>query len=85
VSRYDLVPDDLILNNTLSIQYSATAPAPTPFNLTDAFVVFNETGIAPYVEQAIMPADVNYTFVITFDVSHAQAARRFDFTDAWAF
>lgn len=69
MARYDLVPDDLVLNNTLSIQYSASAPAPSPFNLTDAFVVFNETEIAPIEEQAIMPHDVNYTFVITFDVS----------------
>jgi hypothetical protein len=64
-----LIPEDLILNNTLSIQYSASAPAPSPFNLTDAFVVFNETEIVPIEVQAIMPFDVNYTFVVTFDVS----------------
>ncbi|GHJ88753.1 hypothetical protein NliqN6_5155 [Naganishia liquefaciens] len=64
---YDVVPDDLVLNNTLSIQYSASAPAPAAFNLTDSFEVTNETSLVPIVSQAIMPHDVNYTFVITFD------------------
>lgn len=68
-ARYDIVPDDLVLNNTLSIQYSASAAAPVAFNLTDSFEVTNETSLVPIVSQAIMPHDVNYTFVITFDVS----------------
>ncbi|KAJ9102848.1 hypothetical protein QFC19_004576 [Naganishia cerealis] len=70
---YDLVPDDLVLNNTISIQYSSSAPAPAAFNLTDSFEVINETSLVPLDTQGIMPHDVNYTFVITFDLVPARS------------
>lgn len=66
--RYDVVPDDLILNNTLTIQYDASLPSASPINITDAeFPMTMDTDFVPLLERAMAPADVSIPLVITFD------------------
>lgn len=62
------MPDDLVLNNTLTIQYDSSLPSASPVNITDdEFPMTMDTDFAPLLTKAMAPADVSIPLVITFD------------------
>ncbi|EIW71885.1 multi-copper oxidase, partial [Tremella mesenterica DSM 1558] len=65
-AMYDTVPDDLVLNNTLQIIY-ATANPPAEGSIYEEFPMFNDTELAPVLEKAMAPADIEYVLNVFFD------------------
>ncbi|OXG27098.1 acidic laccase [Cryptococcus neoformans Bt15] len=50
---YDVVPDDLVLNNTIQIVYNSSAPPATPYILDD-FPTLDDTKLDPIVQEDIL-------------------------------
>ena len=73
--RYDAIPDALILNNTVQVQYSTSAPAAEPFTFDtppteySTYPIFDDTIVKPLLVNASAPPDQEFTIVATFDVS----------------
>lgn len=65
--RYDTVPDDLQVNNTLQIVYSSANDKAAEVTFDD-FEPFNDTEVLPLVKRAMVPADVEFELNVYFDV-----------------
>lgn len=74
-NRYDAIPDSLILNNTLSLQYDASLPKPSPIYFLEppttysTYPIFDDTVYTPLLVNASAPPDINITLTALFDVS----------------
>jgi iron transport multicopper oxidase len=66
--RYDAVPDDLVLNNTLQIVYNP-ANAKAEEVEFDTIEVLDDTKFVPILHSAMAPADVEFRLDVFFDVS----------------
>ncbi len=67
-ARYDAVPDSLVLNNTIQIQYSSDNADATAVDIVD-WGNFDDILTTPLIAKAQAPADVNYTLNVWFTVS----------------
>ena len=63
-----MVPDDLILNNTLQIVY-AESNAPVQSVVYAGWPVLDDTEFVPVLKKPMAPADINFTLHVWFDVS----------------
>jgi len=63
---YDLIPDELILNNTLQIQYAESNAAAEPVEVGE-WGDMNDVDFVPIVREASAEADVDYTLNVWFD------------------
>lgn len=76
---YDAIPEALILNNTVQIQYDAALPKAEPFMFDVApteystFPIADDTVFKPLLVNASVTPDQEFTIVATFDVSSRQA------------
>jgi len=72
---YDAIPEALVLNNTVQIQYSATLPPAEPFTFDVApteystYPIADDTMFKPLLVNASVAPDQEFTIVATFDVS----------------
>ena len=63
---YDSVPDDLVLNNTLQIQY-AESNAPAGEVVFDEITTLNDTEFVPVLKREMLPADFQIRLDVYFD------------------
>lgn len=63
---YDAVPEALVLNNTIQIQYSDANAKADPIEVEE-WGSFNDVDTVPVQVEAQAPADVDYTFNVWFD------------------
>lgn len=63
---YDAVPDALVLNNTIQVQYSDANAKADPMEVAE-WGDFNDVLVTPLEVEAQAPADVEYTFNVWFD------------------
>lgn len=68
-SRYDVVPDDLVLNNTIQISYGSDNTAASPVEY-DAVAVLDDTKFVPVLHREMIEYDVKFELNAFFDVSH---------------
>jgi iron transport multicopper oxidase len=67
--RYDVVPDDLVLNNTIQIVYNSNAPPAEPATY-DAPAVLDDTDFVPVTARPMIDHDIEFVLNAFFDVSH---------------
>lgn len=67
IVRYDVVPDDLVLNNTVQITYDSKLPAAVPVDY-DAPAVLDDTKFVPLVPKGSFVPDVEFVLNAYFDV-----------------
>jgi iron transport multicopper oxidase len=65
--RYDVVPEDLILNNTLQIVYD-DLNKPAQKVVYEGWAVLDDTEFVPVLKKEMAPADIEYTLNVWFDV-----------------
>jgi iron transport multicopper oxidase len=65
--RYDVIPSDLILNNTLQIVYN-DAIEPAPKVVVEGWPVLDDTDFVPVLKREMAPADIEYELNVWFDV-----------------
>lgn len=71
---YDAIPEELVLNNTVQIQYSAGLPKAEAFTFDVApteystYPIADDTIFKPLLRNASAPPDQEFTIVATFDV-----------------
>jgi len=63
-----VVPDDLVLNNTIQIIYNSNAPQAEPATY-DAPAVLDDTELVPVVIRPMIDHDIEFTLNAFFDVS----------------
>ncbi|WVQ82538.1 hypothetical protein IAT38_004667 [Cryptococcus sp. DSM 104549] len=63
---YDSVPDELVLNNTVQIQYSSSAAAAEAF-IPDDIPTFNDTELVPVQKRMLLQPDVEFVLNAYFD------------------
>ena len=68
---YDAIPDDLVLNNTVTISYASSNPAPQKV-FFDEMPVLNDTEFVPVLKKEMAPADIEFRLDVFFDVSKLQ-------------
>ena len=68
MDRYDVIPDDLVLNNTLQIVYNENN-APAQKVVYAGWPVLDDTEFVPVLAREMAPADIEYTLHVWFDVS----------------
>lgn len=69
INRYDVVPEDLILNNTLQIVYNTDFASAEPVTY-DAPAVLDDTELVPVLPKTMIEHDIEFTLNAFFDVSH---------------
>jgi iron transport multicopper oxidase len=73
-AMYDALPDGIVLNNTVTIQYAENNPEPTvipehqAINEDGDWPMFDETPLVPVLKMPMAPADVEYVLEFNFDV-----------------
>lgn len=68
LNRYDAVPDDLVLNNTIQIVYNSSAPPATPYIVYD-IETFDDTKVVPLEQEDFLRnPDVEIDLHAYFDV-----------------
>jgi iron transport multicopper oxidase len=65
--RYDVIPDDLVLNNTLQLVYNASAPTATAVEI-QAAPVMDDTDFVPVLQRQMIGKDVEFRLDAYFDV-----------------
>ena len=80
--RYDTVPDDLVLNNTLQIEYNSNN-APAGDVLYDMIETLNDTEFVPILRSEMAPADIEYRLDVYFDVSTSLFSLLFSLYDIY--
>lgn len=65
-----MIPDDLVLNNTLQIVYD-DKNAPAEKVVYAGWPVLDDTEFVPVLAREMAPADIEYTLHVWFDVSTA--------------
>jgi iron transport multicopper oxidase len=65
--RYDVIPSDLILNNTVQIVYNSTNE-PAPKVVVEGWPVLDDTDFVPVLKREMAPADIEYELNVWFDV-----------------
>lgn len=65
-----MVPEDLILNNTIQIVYDPSNAAAPPVEY-DAVAVLDDTEFVPLVSREMIDFDIEFTLNAFFDVSRA--------------
>jgi hypothetical protein len=73
--RYDVIPENLILNNTLQIVYDESNKDAQKV-VYEGWPVLDDTEFVPVLKREMAPADIEYTLNVWFDVSPP----RFDIT-----
>lgn len=63
-----MVPDDLVLNNTVQIVYDASISKAEPVDY-DAVAVLDDTEFKPLVQSTMIEYDIEFTLNAFFDVS----------------
>jgi iron transport multicopper oxidase len=63
-----VIPDDLILNNTLQIVYD-DSNLPAQKVVYEGWPVLDDTEFVPVLKKEMAPADIEYTLNVWFDVS----------------
>lgn len=66
--RYDVIPDDLILNNTLQIVYDEKN-AKAQKVVYEGWPVLDDTEFVPVLAREMAPADIEFELNVVFDVS----------------
>jgi iron transport multicopper oxidase len=80
---YDVIPDELVLNNTVQIQYSESLPKAETFTFDtepteySTFPIADDTMFKPLLVNASVAPDQEFTIVATFDVSGRRGRRGF--------
>jgi iron transport multicopper oxidase len=78
---YDAIPEELVLNNTVQIQYSADLPKAEEFTFDVApteystYPIADDTIFKPLLRNASAPPDQEFTIVATFDVGSLSRKR----------
>ena len=67
-SRYDVIPSDLILNNTVQIVYDEMNE-PAQKVVVEGWPVLDDTDFVPVLKREMAPADIEYELNVWFDVS----------------
>lgn len=67
-----MVPDDLVLNNTLQIVYNSSAPPATAVDV-QAAAVLDDTKFMPVLEREMVGKDVEFRLDAYFDVGRLTA------------
>ena len=65
--RYDVIPSDLILNNTVQIVYN-DGNEPAPKVVVEGWPVLDDTDFVPVLKREMAPADIEYELNVWFDV-----------------
>jgi iron transport multicopper oxidase len=68
IIRYDVVPDDLVLNNTIQIVYNSGNAVASPVEY-DAVAVLDDTEFVPLVKEEMIGHDIEFELNAYFDVS----------------
>lgn len=68
ISRYDVVPEELVLNNTIQIVYNSNF-APAEPATYDAPAVLDDTDFVPVLTRPMIDHDVEFVLNAFFDVS----------------
>lgn len=68
MARYDVIPDELVLNNTLQIVYNASNPPATAVEI-QAAAVLDDTVFVPILQREMVGKTVEYRLDAYFDVS----------------
>lgn len=65
---FDLIPDDLLLNRTMTVQYNTTSDAAVGSDrpTLDAYESFDDTALAPIAQRPMVEADVSHELVVDF-------------------
>jgi iron transport multicopper oxidase len=71
--RYDVIPSDLILNNTLQIVYD-NANEPAQKVVVEGWPVLDDTDFVPVLKREMAPADIEYELNVWFDVRHSHSS-----------
>jgi iron transport multicopper oxidase len=66
--RYDVIPENLILNNTLQIVYDDSNEDAQRV-VYEGWPVLDDTEFVPVLKREMAPADIEYTLNVWFDVS----------------
>jgi iron transport multicopper oxidase len=67
--RYDVIPDELVLNNTLQIVYNASNPPAASVEI-QAAAVLDDTEFVPILQREMVGKTVEYRLDAYFDVSN---------------
>jgi iron transport multicopper oxidase len=71
--RYDVIPSDLILNNTLQIVYDELNE-PASKVVVEGWPVLDDTDFVPVLKREMAPADIEYELNVWFDVRHSHSS-----------
>lgn len=66
-NRYDVIPSDLILNNTVQIVYDSINE-PAQKVVVEGWPVLDDTDFVPVLKREMAPADIEYELNVWFDV-----------------
>lgn len=66
--RYDVIPDSLVLNNTLQLIYNSSAP-PAASVAIEAAPVLDDTLFVPVLKREMVGKTVDFRLDAYFDVS----------------
>ncbi|PWN97912.1 multi copper oxidase [Tilletiopsis washingtonensis] len=64
---FDVVPDDLQLNVTATLEYASGQPMGSDRAELEAYEYFDDTKLVPFVAEAMEPADVNHDLNVVFN------------------
>jgi iron transport multicopper oxidase len=67
INRYDVVPDELVLNNTIQIVYNTNSPSAEPATY-DAPAVLDDTELVPVLTRPMIDHDIEFVLNAFFDV-----------------
>lgn len=67
MSRYDVIPEDLVLNNTVQIVYD-DLNEPASKVVVAGWPVLDDTDFVPVLKREMAPADIEYELNVWFDV-----------------
>jgi iron transport multicopper oxidase len=79
--RYDVVPDDLVLNNTLQIVYDSDLPLAEPATY-DMPEMIDDTDLVPVTEKAMIDHDIEFVLNAFFDVGDGRPSCKITNTDS---
>jgi iron transport multicopper oxidase len=65
--RYDVIPSELVLNNTVQIVYDETNE-PAQKVVVEGWPVLDDTDFVPVLQREMAPADIEYELNVWFDV-----------------
>jgi iron transport multicopper oxidase len=65
--RYDVIPEDLVLNNTVQIVYD-DLNEPASKVVVAGWPVLDDTDFVPVLKREMAPADIEYELNVWFDV-----------------